>query len=139
MLLGGCGNASMLTVLRKVFPGVGIADGLAWSVLTVGRLDVEYVLTGFGVGRDDGVTEREAAGVGNSDAEDVLFGVSGRGLFDTLVFGIGGRGPVGGREGSCIAEVVLAAGDDMLCQALLAGVALTCSYRELYSSARHDD
>lgn len=121
--LGGSGKAPMLVVLRKVLAGVGKAEeGVPYSgdaeedgvmladvsvVLRVGTAGVERIFAGFGVGRPEGVTDRETAARGgggmaepdepgraSGDASDTS--CSGFRVFAT---GSAGRGPEGGAWG----------------------------------------
>lgn len=117
-VFGGCGNAPILVVLRKVLPGVGRPLGGEFevaefapefpgtlakaAVFSVGTAGVVFALMSLGVGRPDVVTDRlgvVAPGVGMLDAaepgRDTSSGISGKGL---RIFEIGsaGNGPVGG-------------------------------------------
>lgn len=118
-VLGGCGKAPTLVVLRKVLPGVGRADvggelelaefvaGLVWplvkeTVFIVGTAGVVLALLSFGVGSPDDVTARFgviAPGVGMPEAAELerepSSGISGSGL-RVFAMGSAGRGPVGG-------------------------------------------
>lgn len=98
---------------------------------------------------DDGVTDRDPTGVGRSDAEDcrrpseasALSGEGGRGL-RFLPTGKAGNGPVGGasggREGRCMVEVIVPAGDMTFCWSSTESPLAICYHAASASPHRHE-
>lgn len=121
--LGGRGKAPMLVVLRKVLAGVGKAEeGVPGGgdaeenvvvvadvsvVLRVGTAGVQRTFVGFGVGRPEGVTDRETAGRGGGgtaepdDRGRASADASGAScnVFRVFTTGKAGKGPEGGAWG----------------------------------------
>lgn len=134
--LGGCGKASMLTVLRNVLPGVGMADdGDAPLAARVGIESVDFVFALFGEGMADSVTERvptlgdavaerRVAGEGrpeDSRCDSLLRGISIRGRSRVLPTGSGGNGMFGGACPRGIELVMVAVPVDDMATGLWAG------------------
>lgn len=129
---GGCGKDPMLTFLPLALVGTG---GLFCVVLRVGMLVDWWSWGVLRAGNEDGVTERELAGVGRSDEEDsrlevIVVGVSG--CDRVLDSGSGGRGEVGGGcEGRLNASNgVGGGGSDML--------AVPCCMRRRKQRSQHN-
>lgn len=146
---GGNGNAPILVVLRKVLPGVGIAEdggegeapvpsplvGVVSAVFSVGTAGVERV---FRVGRPEVVTDRiDGLGMGDDEAgvglagpwlklgrTSMAFGTSGR-AFLVLDTGRAGSGAEGGESGEVEGRRMPVV-EDIVRVADMAGLAAGC-------------
>lgn len=109
----------MLTVLRSVLEGVGMAEDEGESESRVGTLVVDWALTvtGLIVGMDEGVMDRETTGILRADKDDSRLDPAGEGVSGSdcrvLCIGRGGSGIVGGARGGgrCRWDVMVTVGD----------------------------